>query len=157
MAFGLIPLTRKGVSGLSDFEQQFQKMSRQVQEQLASFEERRTAIADAVGTGDSKDGLVTATVTAGGVLQDLIINPRAMRLPSEALSESVKDAVRAANEHLAALLREISSATVDVNALMQQVQLPPELRRVMEQFDSRVSDIGFNLDKLRRDLERDRP
>jgi len=141
---------------VTDFEDQFRKLSRQVEDQLAAFEERRAAIAEAVGEGKSADGMVTATVAAGGVLKRVAIDPRAMRLPSETLGESVVDAVAAANAELAKAMQSLGAGTVDVPALMQKLQLPPELRKVMEDFDKRASDIGYNLDKLRRDMESDR-
>jgi len=141
---------------VTDFEDQFRKLSRQVEDQLAAFEERRAAIAEAVGEAKSADGMVTATVAAGGVLKRVAIDPRAMRLPSETLGESVVDAVTAANAELVKAMQSLGAGTVDVPALMQKLQLPPELRKVMEDFDKRASDIGYNLDKLRRDMESDR-
>jgi DNA-binding protein YbaB len=141
---------------VNDFDDQFRQLSRQVEDQLAAFEERRAAIAEAVGEGQSADGMVSATVAAGGVLKRVAINPRAMRLSSEQLGESVVDAVTAANAELARALQSLGPGTVDVPALMQKVQLPPELRKVMDDFQKRASDIGYNLDKLRRDMESDR-
>ena len=77
---------------MTDFEDQLRQLSRQVEDQLATFEERRAAIAEAVGEGKSADGMVTATVAAGGVLKRVAIDPRAMRLPSETLGETVVEA-----------------------------------------------------------------
>jgi DNA-binding protein YbaB len=137
---------------VTDFESDIRRLTEQVQQQIASFERQREAIAAATGEGTSADGMVTAMVDAGGVLRDLNINPRALRLGSEALRDSILEAVQAAHQQLAETLRELmpTRGTVDIAGLMKKVELPGELRGIMDQLDRRVSDIGYEVDRLRR-------
>jgi len=73
-----------------------------------------------------KVGLVTAVLRLDGVLDDLVVDPRALRRHSaEELAELITETIRAA-EHEAAGLREVVADTVTylgypVHALVQQM------------------------------------
>lgn len=110
-----------------------------------------------MGHGRSADGAVTAEVAAGGAIKDLWTDPRAMRLPSESLRDSVLEAIKAANEHLAEVLLEFQTGTVDIAGLLNKVELPPEMTKIMDDFNRRAGDIDYNMSVLRRKLDRQSP
>ena len=60
---------------------QIAEAMRLVNRELDTADQRRDAIAETVGKGLSEDGLVTVEVRAG-VVHDLELSPRAMRLGS---------------------------------------------------------------------------
>ncbi|MFB9832541.1 YbaB/EbfC family nucleoid-associated protein [Actinoallomurus acaciae] len=64
------------------------------------IESRPAEDTDPRGVGESARGLVSAEVGADGLLADLRLNPRALRLGSAALAEDIVSAVRAAQEDL---------------------------------------------------------
>ncbi|GIJ50605.1 hypothetical protein Val02_74910 [Virgisporangium aliadipatigenens] len=137
---------------MTDFEKELSKLTGQVQEQIAAFERQREAIATATGEGASADGMVTAVVDSRGVLRDMTINPRALRLGSESVRDSVLEAVQAAHDHLAEVLRELmpTQGAVDVTGMLKKVELPAELRGIMDQLNQRASDVGYEADRFGR-------
>jgi DNA-binding protein YbaB len=137
---------------VTDFEKELSKLTGQVQEQIAAFERQREAIAAATGEGASADGMVTAVVDSRGVLRDMTINPRALRLGSESVRDSVLEAVQAAHDHLSEVLRELmpTQGTVDVTGMLKKVELPAELRGIMDQLNQRASDVGYEADRFGR-------
>jgi DNA-binding protein YbaB len=67
----------------------------------AGFEEVRRRMEEARGRGESAGGQVAVELTPTGSLAALHIDPRAMRLGSQALTEAVLDAFRKAEEDVA--------------------------------------------------------
>ncbi|MDZ5441154.1 YbaB/EbfC family nucleoid-associated protein [Micromonospora sp. 4G57] len=138
---------------MSGFEAQIQQAMRQVRQRLDAFEQQRTVLAETVGEGTSEDGLITARVGAGGAVQDLEINPRAMRLDSHTLRDSILAAIRAATANWAETVREATARPpVDPEQLLRDFGVGPELKSTMAQFSQRAADIEQNLAALRRDL-----
>ncbi|MEU4830824.1 YbaB/EbfC family nucleoid-associated protein [Streptosporangium sp. NPDC023615] len=64
-------------------------------------------LGDLRARGEAADGLVSVEVAPGGALLGVDINPRAMRLGSEALSEAIMEAVTAASQVAATRLDEV--------------------------------------------------
>ncbi|RZU72197.1 DNA-binding protein YbaB [Micromonospora kangleipakensis] len=138
---------------MSGFDAQIQQAMRQVRQRLDTFDQHRTVLAETVGEGTSEDGLITARVGAGGAVQDLEINPRAMRLDSHTLRDSLLAAIRAATENWAEAVREATARPpVDPEQLLRDFGVGPELKSTMAQFSQRAADIEQNLAALRRDL-----
>ncbi|GII60383.1 hypothetical protein Skr01_04680 [Sphaerisporangium krabiense] len=48
------------------------------------------------GTGEAAGGMIGAVVDGGGMVERVVLDPRAMRLDSDAIGQAVTEAVRAA-------------------------------------------------------------
>src|SRR3989440_7456072 len=65
-------------------------------DQIARLRDVREQLAELHAEGEAADGLVGVTVGPTGALTDVLIDPRAMRLDSQTLAESVMAAARQA-------------------------------------------------------------
>jgi|GEM_PF-4557605 len=73
----------------------------------AHYERMREELAEMRSHGEAADGLVKVEVAPGGALLGVDINPRAMRLGSEALGEAIMEAVAEASTRAAARMNEV--------------------------------------------------
>lgn len=100
-------------------------------EQIERLDRARTEISSIKGSATAADGQVEVEVSVGGVLTALTINPRALRLGSEALAEAILEAVGKAVEEAGDQLDEIvGSATgdrVDVSGMLQAMRSSVDL------------------------------
>jgi len=64
--------------------------------QVSQLREAQAELAQMQTEGEAADGLVVATVGPTGALTDLRLDPRAMRLDSQTLAESILEAARQA-------------------------------------------------------------
>lgn len=71
------------------------------------YEGMREELAELRAHGEAADGLVKVEVAPGGALLGVDINPRAMRLGSEALGEAIMEAVGEATKVAAARMDEV--------------------------------------------------
>lgn len=69
----------------------------------------RTRMAEAVGTGESAEGLITARFTAADGLAALDLDPRALRVPSADLAEYIRLAVNNAYDDYRAAIQQIGA------------------------------------------------
>lgn len=76
-------------------------------ERLRRLREIQGELSELTGQGRDEGGVVTATVNAQSGLVGLHIDPRAMRLPSEDLSERVLAAVEAAGVDLRGRIEQV--------------------------------------------------
>lgn len=76
-------------------------------EQLARIQRMQDDLADQFGTGESPRGYVRARTGPGGGLQELRIDPAAMRLPAEDVAAEVTAAITAAQREYAERADEI--------------------------------------------------
>ncbi|MFE3450521.1 YbaB/EbfC family nucleoid-associated protein [Nonomuraea sp. NPDC059194] len=81
-------------------------------EEMRPLHEARERMAEVRGHGEAAEGLVRLEVTPGGALSGLTIDPRAMKLGSEALAEAVLEAARAAAADAAGRLSETVGETM---------------------------------------------
>jgi hypothetical protein len=110
-------------------------------------------MADTVGTGRSEDGLVTVEVRAG-VVHDLELSPRAMRLDSQSLRESILQAIAAATADYTESVRALTPGpSLDPEKLLRELGTEGQAGSLLGDFHRRVADIQYNLDQLRRDLK----
>ncbi|GLW05028.1 hypothetical protein Misp01_01580 [Microtetraspora sp. NBRC 13810] len=70
-------------------------------EQNARFEKVGRDLAETRGRGEAAGGQVKVEVSADGALQGLTIDPRAMRLGSEALAAAIMEAAKRAEQDVA--------------------------------------------------------
>jgi DNA-binding protein YbaB len=101
------------------------------------IESRPAEDADPRGVGEAACGLVSAEVGADGLLADLRLNPRALRLGSAALAEDIVSAVRAAQEDL----RGRTDESAGPPALPEGLD-PSVLVRRLEEVETQA-DLGF--------------
>ncbi|MER6828627.1 MULTISPECIES: YbaB/EbfC family nucleoid-associated protein [unclassified Streptosporangium] len=73
----------------------------------ARYERMREELTEMRAHGEAADGLVKVEVAPGGALLGVDINPRAMRLGSEALGEAIMEAVGEASKMAAARMDEV--------------------------------------------------
>jgi DNA-binding YbaB/EbfC family protein len=106
-----------------------ENLLRQAQEQqrrLAEFQQQR---AELRVTGESPDGLVQVTVDGDMKVGDIQLNPRAMRLDSFTLAESLQAAIDAAYATFAERQQELTAEMLGGSELVRRAQegtLTPE-------------------------------
>ena len=133
---------------------QIAEAMRLVNRELDTADQRRDAIAETVGTGASEDGLVTVEVRAG-VVHDLTLSPRAMRLDSQSLRDSLLQAIAAAMADYTESVRAVAPGpSLDPEKLLRELGTEGQAGSLLGEFHRRVADIQYNLDQLRRDLKR---
>lgn len=69
---------------------------RQAADKIERLQEMGGQLAAVRGTGEAADGLVQVTVLPGGMIDSLDLDPRAMRMPSQDLSEAIVEAIKLA-------------------------------------------------------------
>ncbi|MFC6880082.1 MULTISPECIES: YbaB/EbfC family nucleoid-associated protein [Actinomadura] len=87
----------------------FERFQRDMERSMGDFGRIQERIKEAVGRGESAEGRITAEFRTEGGLTALTMDPRALRLPSEELSEEIRKAVNAASQDLQNQVREASS------------------------------------------------
>jgi DNA-binding protein YbaB len=137
----------------TSFDEQVAYAMRLVSQELDSAQQRRDAIAETVGTGESEDGLVTAEVRSG-VVHDVRLNPRAMRLDSQTLRDDIMQAIAAATADYTETVRALAPGpSLDPERLLRDLGGDGLAGSMLGDFHRRVADIQYNLDQLRRDLK----
>ena len=132
---------------------QIAKAMRLVNRELDTADQRRDAIAETVGTGLSEDGLVTVEVREG-VVHDLELSPRAMRLDSQSLRDSILQAIAAATADYTESVRALAPGpSLYPDTLLRELGTEGQAGSLLGDFHRRVADIQYNLDQLRRDLK----
>ncbi|MEP7020180.1 MAG: YbaB/EbfC family nucleoid-associated protein [Pseudonocardiales bacterium] len=101
--------------------------------------------------GDAANGLVRVEVSGAGEVTDLVIEPKAMRLPSSDLSAALRSAV---NEALAAARDQVADvakavpAPPDMARLTRMVEDLGQLaQRRMDEFSTAASELSARLDR----------
>jgi DNA-binding protein YbaB len=79
-------------------------------------------VAEARGEGSAADGQVKVVVKPGGRLESVTIDPRAMRLGSEAIGGHIVTATNAALDDLAGKVAAAAPAAVDTAQLMERLR-----------------------------------
>ncbi|MGW5358908.1 YbaB/EbfC family nucleoid-associated protein [Actinopolymorpha pittospori] len=86
---------------------EFESMLRSATAHIEAMQGAAAKMAELRGLGEAADGKVRVEVQAGGVVQSLEIDPRAMRMASADLSAAVLEAIQLATEDAGAKLAEI--------------------------------------------------
>jgi DNA-binding protein YbaB len=110
----------------------------------------RERLADLVGTGIAADGHVRVTWAAATGLDQLHLDPRAMRMPSQDLAAAIKRAVSDAMADLRRQTAEVLRAETGASAGSSVAKIE-EMR---EAFDSQMDDITMRIEDARRRMER---
>lgn len=109
----------------------------------------RERLATLVGTGTAADDKVKVTWAAATGLDQLTIDPRAMRMPSEDLARAVKQAITAAMADLRrqtaeVMKEELGTVPGDTAAKIEEMR---------EAFDSEMNEITARIDQARGVME----
>lgn len=134
-----------------------ERLSEINEERLGRIRGLEPVLRDLTGVGEAANGLVRSTVDSSNTLSELYIDPRAMRLGSEALAEQIVEATAGATrqlqEQVESLMRDamgddapgLSVTEVQRNAESQFADIEAGLRRTLDQ-------IMGDVDKLRRTM-----
>jgi DNA-binding protein YbaB len=129
--------------------EEFDRILAQVGEQMQRFEQAREELSSLKGRGTAADGQVEVEVLPSGALSSLTINPRAMRLGSEALAEAILEAAgnaaKEAADRLNDIMGSVTGRTADFSQMLQGKLLSmnpdaeseiydPQLKEAMSQF-----------------------
>jgi DNA-binding protein YbaB len=101
--------------------EEFDRILAQVGEQMQRFEQAREELSSLKGSGTAADGMVEVEVLPSGAISSLKINPRAMRLGSEALAEAILEAAGKAAKEAADRLNEIMGSVTERSADFSQM------------------------------------
>jgi len=118
------------------------------QEQVARITRMQSDLDEAEGEGDSPRGLVHARTGPGGVLRDLRLDPRVLRMGTEEAAEEITAAVTAAQR---AFAEKADAIMAPVLALRPSTASVDALDQGMRRLDALTAD----LERLarRRDLD----
>lgn len=119
---------------------------RKAAEGMRAAQERISAL---VGTGTAADDRVKVTWAAATGLDQLHLDPRAMRLPSEELAAAIKQAIKSAMSDLSRQTAEVMKEETgldrrDSGAAIQDAR---------DAFNSQMSEITARIDQARRAMD----
>ncbi len=97
------------------------------------------------GEGSGADGLARALVDGAGRIKEITLEPRIMRLDSQAVAEAVTEAVRAAQEAAGRANEELLRAATGGDPL------PLDMADARRRFEDIGQDLARTLDDLGRD------
>jgi DNA-binding protein YbaB len=148
---------REGLFGHTG-DEEYDRILEQVGGQMERFEEMREELTGLRGQATAADGQITVEVLPSGSLSALVINPRAMRLGSEALAEAILEAAAKATEDVSTRMNEIMSSvmgrSMEFSELLQGKLLSmnpeaandlndPHLKKAMAQFNDMRRKYGI--------------
>jgi DNA-binding protein YbaB len=124
------------------------RMSQDLQRKAEAFQSR---LSEVTGHGTDDRGMVRVSLGMGGTLDDVQVDPRAMRFPSQDLAEAFRQAHRAATqdmqERLAEAQREAFGGEL-LSGLLDGSRSPDEVLGDMQR--SVQSGIDASLDEIER-------
>lgn len=138
----------------SGYPDEMDDAMRQARERIEKFSRQDFAFDEISGVGKAANGLVSVRVKPGGKPSELKIDPRAMRLGSEVLSEEIVKAMSAAIDDAAAKLTNMlgGGMGVDPVQLAKRNDSTGVVSRAMEDFQRNAKDLQSTLDHLSRHL-----
>lgn len=104
----------------------------------------------AVGRGTAANEMIKVTVGGNGLIRDVRIDPRAMRLDPETMASQLRDAVLAAQKDL---LRQFKAKKQQKDADSRLHQLDKKLTEVHEAYVHQMNACGRLLDDILRRME----
>jgi DNA-binding protein YbaB len=95
---------------VTDFGDRLANYEREISSRMAQARELGLRLAEIRGVGEAADGLVRVEVSPGGRLTDLRLDPRAMRLGSQTLTEEILAATSQADADAARQVQQETAA-----------------------------------------------
>ncbi|AWS46349.1 YbaB/EbfC family nucleoid-associated protein [Streptosporangium sp. 'caverna'] len=121
------------------------------------YEKMIDELTEASGHGEAADGLVRVEVGPEGTLLGVKIDPRAMRLGSDALAEAIMEAatkaLSQATERLSEVMAPLTGGVEEFNETVRD-RLPHSGLRPQVGSDSRVAEALRELQEIRAKYER---
>lgn len=140
------------MSGYFDLPDLFtdpEAFQRAQQERLAQANDLQRQVQETVGTAKSDDERIVVSYSEGKGIDELTLDPRVLRLPSEELAAEIKRLANAARDDARRQLGESFQGTFgDPNELVEQL---PEVERSV---DEMMRDTHHMRDELMSILER---
>ena len=137
-------------------EEEIKRESQRWQKKFEEIGALEDQMKDVRGTGTAEDGKVEVVAAPGGVLLEVNINPRAMRLGSEALGEAIIEASRAAavdaTTKLNAILQPILGANNGVMSMLSgdnAFEMPQEMKDAIQGAADTFATMEADLQRLR--------
>lgn len=129
------------------------KEARQWADRSAALQETMKGIE---GHAQSKDGFVSVTFTPNEGLRDLELNPRAMRMPSQDLAETIKETIHQATNDMQ---QKMNAAMSDAFGKFNPMDLisnpdlaPNQAKQMQESLNKSANDALAGLEEIRRKL-----
>lgn len=110
----------------------------------------RERLESLTGTGTAADGRVRVTWTAATGIDQLHLDPRAMRMPSEELAAAIKQAITEAMADLRRQTAEVLQTETGTSAGGSVAKI----QEMREAFGSQMDEITARIDEARRRMER---
>jgi DNA-binding protein YbaB len=133
------------------------KLMRMSEQYAARADELRDRIRLVKGTAASEDERVKVTCTAEGGVEDLFLDPRALRMPAAELAKTIKDLIRDANEDLQNGMNDVIAELMGEDATPRALRdqrntLQKRAEEAAATHEKMVNDAFGELERMRRDL-----
>lgn len=133
------------------------KVLAQAQQNVAKMATLKERMANLTGTGESAEGRVKVTSSPNDPVAEMRIDPRAMRMSAEDLSDAVRSAIKAARRDLDRQVEELAAfeygdAGNPLDAMKDKERLKTTLGEVQGMFEKAGRDTQSLIDQLRRNL-----
>jgi DNA-binding protein YbaB len=133
------------------------KLLNGAQERISRVQEMQERLADLAGQAEAAEGRIKATYTMAGGLTGLEIDPRALRMGSKDLADTVRSTVQEAAQDLQ---RQIAEAMSDVfgekdnpmNLVGDQNAAVAKAKEAQAAYDRTMQDVMGELDAVRKRL-----
>jgi DNA-binding protein YbaB len=124
------------------------RLSQDLQRKAEAFQSR---IAEVTGQGADDSGLVRVSLGVGGTLDDVQVDPRAMRMASQDLADAFRQAHQAATQNMQERLAEVQQEAFGgelLSGLLDGSRSPDEVLGDMQR--SVQTGIDASLDEIER-------
>lgn len=132
------------------------RIARQSEDALSALTEVLAEIQRVTGEGEAADGLIRVVVDSAGRAAKVAVDPRAMRLGSEALAEGVRDAFNAAQDDLQAKSGRLIAGALPEGITQEDAgheQMRGRFEEIAESFDRAMRERQAAFDRIRKDVE----
>jgi len=130
------------------------KQARKWSDKSAALQESMKAIE---GHAQSRDGYISVTYTASAGLQELELNPRAMRMASQDLAAAIKETVREAmndmQQKMTAAMSEVFGEFNPMEMLNNPEQVTGQAKKMEESLNMSAKDALAGIEEIRRKLQ----
>ncbi|MEU8123207.1 YbaB/EbfC family nucleoid-associated protein [Spirillospora sp. NPDC049024] len=133
------------------------KVLEDAQQRVAKMTAVREQTAKLTGHAEAADGRVEVTCGPHDPLSELRIDPRAMRMSAEELSEAIRSAAKSARRDLDRQVEELTAfqfgdSVNPLDAMKDKEKLKETLGEVQGMFEKAGRDTQAMIDQLRRNL-----
>ncbi|QXJ23951.1 YbaB/EbfC family nucleoid-associated protein [Actinomadura graeca] len=129
---------------------------RRAQDQAARVAALQKELADTAGHAESEDGHVKVSYTSTGGITELEINPRAMRMASADLADTIKRVVQEAANDLQANIRAKMAAVFEgqeddpLAIIDDPSKITAKISDMQGLMESAMGDASLHMEKMRR-------